>query len=337
MEVNISYQALLIVMVLAATMPLVLNRFKQMNIPIVVGEIIAGLIIGESGFHWVDGNDLLIKFLAEFGLVFLMFLAGMEIDLSVLSISPSFGNKNSYLKNPINLARWHFVITLVLSFGISFLLYTNDLIKNAWMMSLILSTTSLGIVVPVLKEKNIIQSKFGQTVLSAAFFADFATMLLITVLVAILSRGLSVEILLIGLLFVAFFFLYKGGILFFNRIKPIRRAIEELSHTTTQIKVRFAISIMLILVVLSELIGSEIILGAFLAGIIIRLISTPADGHVANQLETIGYGFLIPIFFIKVGVEINIPAILSSSNIGIIVPILSSLNHTGKSSTQLVI
>ena len=147
-------------------------------------------------------------------------------------------------------------------------------------------------------------------------------MLLITVLVAILSKGLSFEILLIGLLFIGFFAVYRFTNFFFNRFASVRKVIDELSFATTQIKVRIAIAIMLVLVALSEVIGSEIILGAFMAGMIIRLISTPSDAHVEEQLETIGYGFFIPIFFIQVGTGIDIPSMLSSSNIGLLVPLL---------------
>jgi Kef-type K+ transport system membrane component KefB/Trk K+ transport system NAD-binding subunit len=322
MDHEISYQSLLIVMVLASLMPLILTRFRKINIPIVVGEIIAGVIIGKSGFQWVSNSDLLISFLSEFGLVFLMFLAGMEIDMSFLRTQTPINEKPKVIENPIFLAGMHFFLTLSLSILVSFILYQMGFIRNAWMMALILSTTSLGVVVPVLKEKNIIRSKYGQTILISALFADFATMLLITVLVGVLSKGLSFEILLIGLLFIGFFVVYRFTNLFFNRFASVRKVIDELSFATTQIKVRMAIAIMLVLVALSEVIGSEIILGAFMAGMVIRLIATPADAHVEEQLETIGYGFFIPIFFIHVGTGIDIPAMLSSTNVGILVPIL---------------
>ena len=77
--------------------------------------------------------------------------------------------------------------------------------SSPWMIALILSTTSLGVVVPVLKEQGLTRGRYGQTLLIAALIADFVTMLLITVVVAALSHGLTLDILLIGLLFVAFF------------------------------------------------------------------------------------------------------------------------------------
>jgi Trk K+ transport system NAD-binding subunit len=146
-------------------------------------------------------------------------------------------------------------------------------------------------------------------------------MLLITVGVAIISRGLTSEILLIALLFVAFFLMYHFGAIF-NKVPALRRTIEELSHATAQIKVRAAFTIMLAFVALSETLGSEVILGAFLAGAIIGLLRTADDAELAHQLEAIGYGFFIPIFFIKVGVEFNLPVLLASPGALLLVPFL---------------
>lgn len=188
-------------------------------------------------------------------------------------------------------------------------------------MGLILSTTALGVVVPILKEAGLNQSLYGQTILLATVIADFVTMFLISVLVAVISRGLTAEILLVFLLFVAFFFAARFGS-FLSRIESLQRIIQELSHATAQIKVRAAFSTLLIFVVLAEKLGIEIIVGAFLAGAIVALLRTPEDKALASQLEAIGFGFFIPIFFIMVGVDFNLPALLSSSGALLSVPLL---------------
>jgi monovalent cation:H+ antiporter-2, CPA2 family len=189
------------------------------------------------------------------------------------------------------------------------------------MMGLILSTTALGVVVPILKETGLNQTLFGQTILLATVIADFVTMFLISVLVAVISRGLTAEILLVFLLFVAFFFAARFGS-FLSRIESLQRVIEELSHATAQIKVRAAFSTLLIFVVLAEKLGIEIIVGAFLAGAIVALLRTPEDRELSSQLEAIGFGFFIPIFFIMVGVDFNLPALLSSTGALLSVPLL---------------
>ena len=162
---------------------------------------------------------------------------------------------------------------------------------------------------------------FGQTILLATVIADFVTMFLISVLVAVISRGLTAEILLVFLLFVAFFFAARFGS-FLSRIESLQRVIQELSHATAQIKVRAAFSTLLIFVVLAEKLGIEIIVGAFLAGAIVALLRTPEDRELSSQLEAIGFGFFIPIFFIMVGVDFNLPALLSSTGALLSVPLL---------------
>lgn len=323
MEETRSFLPLLIVVFLAFLVPILLSRFKKLSLPIVVGEIIAGILIGRSGLGWVQQHDPTLDLLAEFGFVFLMFLSGMEIDFSSLNLSTdNSGKKSGNGWGPLPIASLSFFVTLVLSLLAAFLFQGMALVRNPWMMALILSTTSLGVVVPVLKERGLSSGRYGQTLMIAALIADFATMLLITVVVAAISSGLTLDILLIGLLFVAFFFMYRFGMFFFNRIPGVRRMIDELSHATAQIKVRASFTLMLIFVVLAETLGTELILGAFLAGAIISLLRGPEDADLAHQLEAIGFGFFIPIFFIMVGVDFNLGALLSSSGALLLVPLL---------------
>jgi Kef-type K+ transport system membrane component KefB len=317
------FTPLLIVVILAFIVPVFLSRFKKLRLPIVVGEILVGIIIGRSGFQLIPADEPTLDFLAEFGFVFLMFLSGMEIDFSSISTGTNKSEKSHKTRElgPLGLAMISFALTLILAFGVSFALVQTGLAQNLWMMGLMLSTTSLGVVVPVLKEKRLIGGKFGQTLLFAALIADFATMLLITVMIAILSSGLTFDILLVGLLFLVFFAIMRFGN-FLSSQSWIHSLIKELSHATAQIKMRSAFAIMLVFVVLSETLGVEIILGAFLAGAIIALLKTFYDQEVIHQLESIGYGFLIPIFFIKVGLDINLKVIFESSSALLLVPIL---------------
>ncbi|MBE0699430.1 MAG: cation:proton antiporter [Anaerolineaceae bacterium] len=314
---------LFIIVILAFVVPVVLSRFKQLRLPIVVGEILAGIVIGRSGFQLIRADEPVLHFLAEFGFVFLMFLSGMEIDFSSLSLNNKrkTGKTKPHEFGPLGLALISFGLTLLLSIAISFALVKAGITKNVWMMALILSTTSLGVVVPVLKEKRLIGGKFGQTLLFAALIADFVTMLLITVMVAVLSKGLTFDILLVGLLFVAVFVVLR----FANSLSKldwIRKMVEELSHATAQIKVRGAFAIMLVFIVMSQTLGVEIILGAFLAGVVFALIKTADDQDIIHQLESFGYGFLIPIFFISVGLDINLRVIFESPSSMLLLPIL---------------
>jgi CPA2 family monovalent cation:H+ antiporter-2 len=335
MEDNLSFAPLLLVVFLAFLVPITLARLKRLRLPIVVGEIIAGMIVGRSGLNWVNGRDPILELLAEFGFVFLMFLSGMEIDFSKIgSLGGTSGQFDPHedrratksatrkIWKPLPLGLISFVLTLTISTAIGLLLVRLGLARNPWMMALILSTTSLGVVLPVLKEHGLSSGRYGQTILISALIADFATMLLITVLVAVVSHGLTLNILLIGILFVAFFLFYRLGSFFFNKLPAVRRVLEELSHATAQIKVRAAFALMLVFVVLSQALGAEIILGAFLAGAVLTLLRTPEDEPLTSQLEAIGFGFFIPIFFIIVGVDFDLAVLLKSTSSLLLVPLL---------------
>jgi Kef-type K+ transport system membrane component KefB/Trk K+ transport system NAD-binding subunit len=318
-----SYIALLIVLLLAFSVPLVLSWVKWLRLPVIVGEIIAGIIVGRSGLGLIGEQDPMLSLLAELGFVFLMFLAGMEIDFSNLrksGVKRLPQGKRTW--GPLGLGTIHFACTLLLSALIGIIFHRLGLTKNPWMMALILSTTSLGVVMPVLKEGRLIGGRLGQTILIAALIADFATMTLITVLVALVSTGLTFKILLIGVLFLAFFLLQHFGTLFINKVPGVRAAIGELSHASTQLKVRAAFTLMLIFVALSEALGAEMILGAFLAGAVVSLLRTADDAELGRKLEAIGFGFFIPIFFITVGLNFNLSALSASPKALLLAPLL---------------
>ncbi len=323
MEAEVSFYSLLLVISLAFLVPIILTRFKKLTLPIVVGEIIAGMIVGRSGFGWVGHEDEILTLLSEFGFVFLMFLSGMEIDFSSLGLE-SLGKKRAKDQpmNPLVISGINFGLTLLLSIGFGFILQQMGLVNNPWMIALILSTTSLGVVVPVLKEQGLSQGRYGQTLLISSLIADFMTMLLITVLVAALSHGLTFDILLIGLLFVAFFLFWYFGEQLFNEKGAIRRVMDEISQATAQIKVRAAFTMMLLFVALAEMLGTEVILGAFMGGAIISLLSTHEDEELLHRLDAMGYGFFIPIFFIMVGVDFNLSSLLSSTRALLLLPLL---------------
>ncbi len=136
-----------------------------------------------------------------------------------------------------------------------------------------------------------------------------------------MDRGLDPEILSLGLLFVAFFVAYRFG-LRFTRVPGVRNLVEELSKATVQLKVRGAIAILMAFVVLAELLGAELILGAFLAGMVISLIKAPQDEDLVHKLEAFGFGFFIPVFFIMAGVELDLKALFESPTSLLLLPVL---------------
>lgn len=310
MESNVLV-ALLLITGLAALIPVLSKRLDHLGIPTVVYEIVAGIIVGGSGFNLIEPSPIL-NFLAEFGFAFLMFLSGLELDLRLLNPRrPTADNENRWTRAlPLGVAI--FISTIVLAFIASSFLAPPGATSNPFLLGLILSTTSLGVVVPVLKERDLTGNHFGQYILVAASIADFATLILLTTDIAILSRGLTLDLLLIPTLLLIFILVARLTMRA-SRAGRISRALSNISSATSQVRVRGAIALMVAWVVLAEAFGVELILGAFLAGAIGGLLTSDGDHGEQEKLDAIGYGFFIPIFFIMVGARFNLEAIVSST------------------------
>jgi Kef-type K+ transport system membrane component KefB/K+/H+ antiporter YhaU regulatory subunit KhtT len=264
-----------------------------------------------------------------------MFLSGLEVDFDIISGNSSNGERRRLLDNPITLGVAVFGLTIGIAFVAAEMLMQFDLVQEPFIIALILSTTSLGIVVPVLKERGSMASRYGQSLLMSALVADFGTLVLIAIDVAIISQGLTLDVLLVFILLAAFAAAVQIGRLV-ARIPGLPRLIEELSHATAQIRVRGAMALMIAFIVLSEWLGSEIILGAFLAGTVISLLSPREGSELHVKMEAIGFGFFIPIFFIMVGVQFDLPALMESSEALLLVPLLLVIAYTIKFVSSLL-
>ncbi|MFC1657098.1 monovalent cation:proton antiporter family protein [Candidatus Moduliflexota bacterium] len=315
------FLSLLLITGLAAFVPLLASSLRRLRMPIVVGEIFAGMIVGRSGLDLIESSPTL-DFLALFGFTYLMFLSGLELDFGSISPGGRARPGRSPLWRSVLLGLFIFAITLAIAFVSANLLLYFGLIREPMMTALILSTTSLGIVVPVLKERGLITTDYGQTLLLSALIADFGTLVLITIEVAVLSRGLTPEVLFILLFLVAFALVFRVA-KFAVTMPSFLRLTDELAHATAQIHVRGAVALMVAFIVLSEWLGLEIILGAFLAGVLISLLSQQDRTQFLRlKVDAIGFGFFIPIFFIMVGVRFDLPALLSSPPALFLVPLL---------------
>ena len=322
MEESHSFVPLLIVVVLAFLVPLFLSRFKRLSIPVVVGEILAGIIIGDSGLGLV-GHDPMLEVLALLGFAYLMFLSGLEVDFGAILPRPGTwrGGWKEGISNPLSLGVLIFGLTLVLAVAAGWVLHRVDAADDLWLMALILATTSLGVVVPVLKERALLDHPYGQSLLVAAVIADFVTMLLVSVYVVLRVRGLSPELLLVLLLFGAFATSYRIARLARARF-PGLDFLNRVSRATAQIDVRGAFAIGLAFIALAQGLGVEMILGAFLGGALISLLADRGRNDLHHRLDVIGYAFFIPIFFIMVGVRFDLAAVFGSPQTLLLVPLM---------------
>ncbi|OMP67084.1 monovalent cation:proton antiporter family protein [Domibacillus epiphyticus] len=311
-----SLSSLVIVVVAAFLTPILLHRFRISFIPVVVAEIIVGLILGQSGFQIVQ-DDVWLGTLSTLGFLFLMFLSGLEIDFTMFSSQKkpkAAPKKTKNVPNPFSAASIVFIGIFIVSYGLAFGFEAMGLIDDAFLMTLIISTISLGVVVPTLKEAGLMKTVIGQIILLVAVIADLVTMILLAVYVSINSEsGGNMWLLLI---------LFATGLLFYAVAKRVKHKplFTALSTGTVQIGTRAVFTLMIVLVALSEYVGAENILGAFLAGVLVSLLAP--NHELIRQLDSFGYGFLIPIFFVMVGVELNIWTLFGDPQLLLLIPLL---------------
>ncbi len=308
----------LVIVVLAAFLtPIIVNRLNINFLPVVVAEILMGIVIGNSFLNIVE-RDSILNILSTLVFIFLMFLIGLEIDFKAFKkdkrARQGQNDDESSIPGHLNLALTVFAFIMIISILLAYVFKWLGLVDDVLLMVIIISTISLGVVVPTLKEMNIMRTTIGQFILLVAVLADLVTMILLTVYGAINGQGGS-TIWLIGILVVFTAISYILGVQF-KRMS----FLQKLMDGTTQIGIRAVFALIILLVALAEGVGAENILGAFLAGVVVSLLNP--DEEMVEKLDSFGYGFFIPIFFIMVGVDLNIPSLIKEPKLLIIIPIL---------------
>ncbi len=305
---DFNYVPLLIVMAIAWLIPMFMSFIGLRKVPTVIAEIIAGFFIGKILLSCFPQSSMrTLEFLGLSGFLFLMFESGLGIDINkILDTLPRKKLTYSrFMSNPLLVGLSMFIITLILSYASTLLLDMVISIKNKWYFSLILVTTSVGIIVPVLKNRGEINSRYGQMIILAAAVADVLSIVLFTFTAFTIKNGFEFKLLLILLLFVVFLVFHRIG-LRVAKISIFKRLLTELEHATSRIKVRGTILIILIFLVMAQFLGHEVmLLGAFLGGLLLSSFVHRERSVLSLQMEGMGYGFFIPIFFIMVGVQFD--------------------------------
>mgnify|MGYP003257244401 CR=1 FL=1 len=305
--------SLFLVVLLALVIPIFMARFQISTVPTAVAEIIVGIIIGSSGFNLIiSTHDL--TFLSNLGVTLLMFLSGMEIDFDILQRKDSSKSKSHAGKtvNPIKIAVTAFGGIMVMAVVLAFALRAMGLFSEVMLAAIILMTVALGVVIATLKEKDILNRPIGQTVLLTAVLGEVIPLLLLTIYASI-NGGNAEQLWLIILLFLAAIFLLR-------RFKQPYVWFAKITKATTQLDIRLAFFLIFALVTVAQTVGAENILGAFLAGMVMKLLE-PSEA-TKDKLTSIGYGFFIPIFFIMTGVGLNLRSLFGKPSSLMLLPVL---------------
>jgi Kef-type K+ transport system membrane component KefB len=308
------FSGLLIVVAVAFAAPFLLGLAPGLRLPSVVLEIVAGIVIGPSVLGWVEIDDT-ISVLALVGLAILLFVAGLEID---------FGRLRGRL---LRLALLGWGLSFLIAIVVAQLLGVAGLVETPLLVAIILCATSLGVIIPVLKDVGELTSKFGQLVLAAASIADFGAVILLSLFFSGEGGPGSTAILLaaFGALLAVTFFVVRGA----ERSRRVEEDLLRLQDSSAQIRVRGAMVLMIAFVALAEALGLEVILGSFAAGALLSVLDQDRRMTHENfriKLEAIGFGLFIPVFFVASGIRFDLDALLDDpSNLAMVPIFLAAL------------
>ena len=307
----IDYVNLFALVSVAVVAPLLMDLLR-LPVPDAVAMILIGIAVGGSGLGWIR-LDSTVELLGSLGLAYLLFVAGMEVRLDVLR------------GNALATGLVAFVLSVGIAVGLAVALYATGLIINVGVIVATLLTTSLGIVVVVLKDTGMLNTPMGQLTLLGGLLGDFTSVALISVIAP--ADGATLGSTLRGLAIFCVGGLLLAVVLFrLSVVQRLREAVARRSGGASQLGVRLAVATMLGFAALGQLVGLEAILGSFVAGVAVSAISDRGErnggGETRTKVEVVGFGLLVPIFFVTTGVTFDLGALADSAADLVLVPIL---------------
>jgi Kef-type K+ transport system membrane component KefB len=295
---DLSFTSLAIVAGAGFLAPLAIGLVPGLQLPTVVLEILLGIVIGPSVLGWAQVDEP-VQVLSLIGLSFLLFIAGLEVDYARL---------RGRMLEVTGLA---FLLSFGIALAFGFGLDAAGIVHAPLLVAIMFSATGLGIVISVLKDARAVDSSFGQLVIAGSSIAEVGTIVLLTIFFSGKSGSLGAKLVLLGLLgllCVAVVWTVVRA----ERSHRLMQALVRLQDTTAQIRARGAFVLLAVFVVLAEQFGLEAILGAFLAGAILKLVDhdeAMTHPRFRGKLEAAGFGIFIPCFFVASGVRYDAGAL----------------------------
>jgi Kef-type K+ transport system membrane component KefB len=306
----ISFNSVLIIAGISVFVPAVLGLLPGLPVPGAVLEVIAGIVVGPSVLGWAR-IDAPVEVLSTLGLGMLLFLAGLEIDVE-------------RLRSPLaRLAGLAFALSAALGLGGGFLFWAAGQATFPILLGIILMSTSAGLLLPLLKDAGEAGTEFGQLIMTAAALAEIVPILLLSLLFSASAKTPVDQVVSLAV-FVALLVLIGLAVAGVRRLQRLDQLLDYLSRRSGQLRVRAALTLALGCGVLAYQFGFASILGAFAAGLLVRIIEI--SGREPNRdflikLDGIGFGFLIPVFFISTGVAFQLKGLLAHPGALALVPL----------------
>jgi Kef-type K+ transport system membrane component KefB len=289
------HSAFFILALVAALAPVLAEIPIGWRTPVVAIELLLGILIGPHVLNWAT-PDGLVGLLGELGLTFLLFMVGLEMNMGEIR------------GKSLNLAVSGWLLSFLVAIISMYLLHEVGLIQAPPLLAgAALSTTALGVLVPLLRDEGILETPFGKLVVSAAAMGEFGPLMVVSVLLIPTHSTVIHTLFIVVFILLAFIAAYAA-------IKMrSSKWLDLLGHTlqsSGQLPVRLCIALQALLVLLAAKFGLNIVIGAFAAGMVVGLASQGEPGKILRQkLDAIGYGFLIPFFFIDTGMRFDVSAL----------------------------
>lgn len=289
-----SFLAVVVVSALAALTVAVVSPWFML--PVVVAELILGIAIGPQGLALAE-PDAFITFFANLGLGLLFFFAGYEIDFARIK------------GTSLNLAGVGWLISLVLAYSLGGALALAGVVLSWLFVGSAMATTAIGTLIPILSDAGEMKTNFGRYLLGAGAMGEFGPILLVTLVLS--TQGTARN----AVLLVTFIVLAVIAALLAVRSLPLGwGAIERTLESSSQLAVRLAVVLVFALVTLASSLGLDLLLGGFAAGVIVRMALAGREVRVfESKLTALGYGFLIPFFFVVSGMRFDLDALVGST------------------------
>jgi Kef-type K+ transport system membrane component KefB len=291
MDLTRGLETLLVAATVAALAPVLVALLPGPRIPQIVVLLVGGVLVGPEVLGWAERPT--IDLLANVGLGFLFLLAGYELDLHL------------FRERPGRLAIVAWLVTVALAAALVGVLAAIGLVRAFVPVALGLTTTALGTLLPILRDNDMLGGRFGRYLLAAGAVGELFPIIAIALFLGASNKFVAlVSLVAVGVLAVILSFaprLIRG-----NRLE---RILREGEGATSQTTVRFTVVLLLLLLVIASEFGLDVVLGAFLAGIVLRRWA-PGDVHaLEGKLDALGYGFFIPLFFVSSGMTLDVRSI----------------------------
>ena len=287
-----------IVVVAAVSAITVATVPKKFAPPVVVLELMLGIVIGPE-ILGLAHNDEFVEFFSNLGLGMLFFFAGYEIDFKRIK------------GKPMKLGAWGWLFSIVLAYGIGGALAAAGIVLSFLYTGSAMATTAIGTLIPILRDNGELKTKFGTYLLAAGGAGEFGPILLVT-LVLSTDNPLHESVILLAFVALALV-LAMGSVRWAWRGWP---ALERTFESSSQLAVRITVVLVFGLVLLAGKLGLDILLGGFVAGMIVRL---ALQGHelqvFESKLTAVGFGFFVPFFFVASGISFDLAALGSAEAI----------------------